>query len=110
MTVLRATFSNQLEYVETVDDRPDRVYYQHAYRCPIKSWFEATDRNPYGWVLQFETQNSHVLKQFRSDIFRDAISYVERRAKRRAIEINFESIVNLAEATEVRSYESADEN
>lgn len=106
MPVLRATFVNKFDYKPKAGLGVDKVYYKHSYRCPVEAWFEATEDNPYGWVLQFESKNSHVLKQFRSDIFKDAIAYLEGRAGCRATEVNFDTIVDLAKAKEIRSGES----
>lgn len=106
MVLLRATFANKLSLVEDPRTYARKVYFKHAFRCPVKAWFEETDKNPFGWVLQFETANDSVLKEFRNDIFKSAVSYIERRSKRKATDISFENIIQLAEAKDIRSSET----
>lgn len=105
MKLQRATFVNRLHLKEDVRTAKQRIYFQHSYRCPVQAWFEESDKNSFGWVVQFETSSDHILKNFRNDIFKTAVSYIEKRAKKRAVDIKFYQIALLATAKEVKSAE-----
>lgn len=97
-----ATFANQLEVNKSKDGLDVTIRYQHTLRCPITVWFERSHKNKYGWVMQFQAKNNSLLKEFRSDLFKQAIQYIERRTRRPVTEISYEDLLALAGALEIQ--------
>ena len=96
-----ATFSNKLEAKRLTGSEECIVNYSHSLRCPVDVWFERSYKNKYGWVMQFKATSNSVLKEFRSDLFKQAIQYIERRQKSPVTDITFEDILSMADAIEI---------
>lgn len=97
-----ATFANKLEAKRITGSDECVVNYSHTLRCPVDVWFERSHKNNYGWVMQFKAKNNSILKEFRNDLFKQAIQYIERRKKTPVTEISFEDILVLADAVEIQ--------
>ena len=99
-----ATFKNRLEVQYMAAQTSDRVYFKHTFRCPVEVWFEKTDKNPYGWILQFKAPSESLLREFRNALFKQALGYLEARSKRRVTDVKFADIVTLSGAMEIKGY------
>jgi len=99
-----ATFNNRLKVEPVIQQENERVYYKHSFRCPVEVWFEKTDKNPYGWVLQFKAPSDALLKEFRNALFKQALGYLEARSRRRVTDVNFSDIMGMSEALEIKGY------
>ena len=97
-----ATFANKLEMRAADHGDGGIVFYDHSLRCPVDVWFEKSDKNKFGWVVQFKAPRSSILDEFRTDIFRQAVKYIERRARRPVTEVSFADIMSMANALEVK--------
>tara|TARA_R110000868_G_scaffold262401_1_gene520986 strand:- start:159983 stop:160297 length:315 start_codon:yes stop_codon:yes gene_type:complete len=97
-----ATFANKLQEKKVPTSNVPLVYYTHNFRCPVDVWFERSYKNKFGWVVQFKAKSNRVLEEFRGDIFKQAIHYIERRTKRPVTEVSFDEILELAEALEIK--------
>lgn len=103
---MKATFANRLE----CQDDPKhpgikRVVYKHSFRCQVFSWFERSEQNPMGWMIQFESDSQGVLKEFKGAIFKQAVHYIEMRTRHKITNVTFDELVDLAETQSVQSIE-----
>lgn len=97
-----ATFANKLELRHVSHSSESAIFYEHSLRCPVDVWFEQSDKNKFGWVIQFKAPRSSILDEFRTDIFRQAVRYIEKRARRPVTEVSYNDIVVMADALEVK--------
>ena len=97
-----ATFANKLEVRPVRNSTADVIFYEHSLRCPVDVWFEKSDKNKFGWVIQFKAPRSSILDEFRNDIFRQAVRYIERRARRPVTEVCYDDIMEMAGALEIK--------
>lgn len=97
-----ATFANKLELRPSRQSDEDVVFYNHSLRCPVDVWFEKSGKNKFGWVIQFKAPRSSILDEFRTDIFRQAVRYIERRTRRPVTDVSYEDIIEMADALEIK--------
>jgi hypothetical protein len=100
---MEAVFRNRLTRVEKRQTL--QVEFKHGFDAPVRTWFEASDNNPFGWIMQFECKNDALLKEFKEDIFRRGIKYIEKRADDEVKQISFNDIQGMADALEIKSVE-----
>jgi hypothetical protein len=99
-----ATFQKRLRIAQDPSGAA-KVMYEHSFRCPVIAWFEESDQNPFGWVIQFESNNPGILKEFKSPIFKQGVEYLEQRLERKVTEISFEDIAALAKTTQIKTFD-----
>lgn len=98
-----ATFANKLETEACGAAGDERILFEHSFRCPIEVWFEKTEDNQYGWVLQFKSPSDSLLNEFRGPIFKQVVKYLEMRSRRKITDVTFDEILSMAEALEIKS-------
>ena len=100
---MEAVFRNRLKRVERTQNI--QVEFKHGFDAPVRTWFEECNKNPFGWIMQFECKSDALLKEFKEDIFRRGIGYIEKRADDDVKQISFSDITRMADALEVKSAE-----
>lgn len=96
-----ATFANRLEPRVGGADGAPLVFYAHSLRCPVDVWIEKNYKNKYGWIVQFKAVGNGIVNEFRADLFKQVVGYIERRAQRQVTDISFDDIVDLSNALEI---------
>ena len=101
-----ATFANKLQIQVKPHSEEKKIFFQHSFRCAVQVWFEYTNDNQYGWVLQFTSPNDALLNEFRGPIFKQVVAYLERRSRRKITDISFEEIGKMADALEIKQVDN----